>query len=330
MTMRRRGSFALALVIAGCGGSSGTPDAALPDAPIDALPPPPWFQPRPGEARDWDIQLGAPIDLSAPHTMYVIDLWAAVPAATTIDYGDGDPVSVPAGKQAGAIAMLHARTPAAVVICRVDTGGLELAAPDARKFPGYEANPPDNPTPPKAGSVIGWSIDSPAERFLDVRAASVPKFQALIWKRLDLAKQIGCDGVLGDRNDTDSAVAGFTDIKLTDVKSWYEAVITQTHMRTMSAGMKDGFELPSLPDEVATMADWGVIQRCGEYEDCDTARPFINLHKAVFAIDYQVNTQDQTGIDPSIACPRQITAMIADGLVKDEALSSKYRYQCLP
>jgi hypothetical protein len=332
MTMRRAGISFVALVIAGCGGSPSTPDAASPDARVDAEPPPPWFQPRPGDARDWDIQLAAPIDLSAPRTMFVIDLWAAVPAATTIDYGDGDPVSVPAGAQAGAIATLHARTPPAVVICRVDTGALELAAPDARKFPGYEANPPDNPTPPKSGSVIGWSVDSPAERFLDVRATSFATYQTLVWKRYDLAEQIGCDGVVGDRIDSRSSEAGFKspDITQPDLQSLYEATVTQGHMRTMSVGMKDGFELSGLPDELATTADWGLIQHCTEIPDCDTARPFINLHKAVFAIDFLVDKQQGIGTDPMVGCPLEINAMIADGIYKDQALSSTYRYQCVP
>ena len=95
----------------------------------------------PGVARNWDVQSTAPFDLTAPRAMYDLDLWALVPATTMLDYGDGDPVTVPAGVLAGKIAELHARTPRTVVICHVDTGAIRLSDPDARKFPGYEASP---------------------------------------------------------------------------------------------------------------------------------------------------------------------------------------------
>lgn len=337
MTMRLARGSLVALVIAGCGGGSSTPDAAPPDAIVDAPPPPPWWEPRPGEARDWDVQLHAPFDTAAAHTMYMLDLWALVPAPTTIDYGDNDPVAVPAGALAGTIATLHARTPPAIVTCFVETGMLDLGAPDARKFPGYEASPPNNPTAPKAGSVIGWSLDGEpvTDRFLDLRAAARATWGPLMTKRIELAKTIGCDAVVGDHNDTAFAggvtgnLAGFM-YTLDDQNAWYREVATETHDRKMSAGMKDAAEAPNQADDLAPVFDWILIQRCAEYDDCDTARPFINLHKAVFAIDYDINQAAGTGIAPSIACPRQLAAMIADGLVKSDALDATVRTQCLP
>ena len=108
---------ALAIGLAGCGGGHATP-------PIDAMGPPTWWQPKLGEAKNWDIQLSGTIDVSAPRVMYDLDLWSLVPSQMTLDYGDGDPVTVPAGALAGTIAQLHARTPATFVICHVETGLL--------------------------------------------------------------------------------------------------------------------------------------------------------------------------------------------------------------
>src|SRR5262245_5849317 len=196
-----------------CGAAAhDAPEA--PDAAVDAAPAPPpapaWWQPRPGDARDWDIQLAAPFDLAAPRAAYDVDLWSVVPAPTVLDYGDGAPITVPAGAQAGAIAALHARTPRAVVICHVDTGALELDRPDAAKFPGYSAKLTACPAgAPTAGSAIGHSAGGPRECYLDVRAASRPSFAPLVWKRLDLARQIGCDAVDGDRNDMLASTPGF-------------------------------------------------------------------------------------------------------------------------
>jgi hypothetical protein len=75
--------------------------------------------------------------------------------------------------------------------------------------------------------------------------------------------------------------------------------------------------------------DWLMVDRCGEDQLCDDTRPFINLNKAVFAIDYD---HDASGaVQPSAPiCMLQGLAMIADGIIKDAGLTSKVRTQCVP
>ena len=314
-------------LVAGCdnGKMHLHPEAGTrPDAPPSVA----WWRPKPGTVKNWDVQLAAPFDVSADRTMYDLDLWA-VATATTIDYGDGDPVTVPAGPLAGTIATLKAHTPAPIVICRVQTGAIRLTDPDARKFPGFEASPPDRPDAPAAGSVIGWSTPAGAdERFLDIREASRAQFAPLIWKRLDLAKQLGCDGVEADRNDMIMLDPGFA-ISVTEQPSWYREVAAQAHERELSVGLKNGTTLPGLIDEVAADFDWAMVERCGEFEDCDALRPVLNLQRAVLAIDYDANIDgDPQGT--TTVCARQVAAMIDDGLVKDVALTSAVRHQCVP
>ena len=319
--MRLVSWFIPVVLLGACGGD----DSTTPDAPpVDAYVPP-WWQPMPGETKNWDVQLHAPFDLSAARVMYDVDLWALTPA-TTIDYGDGDPVTVPAGALAGMIDALHARTPRSVVICHVDTGAIRLGDPDARKFPGFEASPPDRPTPPKAGSVIGWSTTDVTERFLDLRPAARAMWSAAMWKRLDLAKQIGCDGVEPDRNDMVMSDPGFT-IDITEQTSWYVEVAAQAHMRMLSAGMKGADQIPGQTDALADDFDWAMPERCAEFMGCDNLRPFINAHKAVFSIDYSTDI-DGAPQTPSLLCSR--LGLIQDGLVKDAALTSAFRQQCTP
>lgn len=322
---------ALAPLVA-CGGGSGSSVDGGADAfqAADATPPdgpPGWWTPAPGDSRNWDIQLAAPFDLSAPRTMITISLWDAVPTATTLDYGDGAPVTVPVGALADAIATAHARTPRTIVICHVDTGAWEAGRPDAGKFPGASGALPDRPTTPETGSVIGWSASRADERYLDTRAASRAQFAPLIWKRLDLAAQIGCDGVMPDRNDAAPSNPGFA-IEVSDEESWYREVAMQAHARGLSVGMKNGNTIPGLVDTLASVFDWIVIERCGEYQDCDSGRPFVNAHKAALAIDYVPDADG--GVDPAIACPRQMLGQIQDGIVKDAALTSATRTQCTP
>ncbi|MBL0213309.1 MAG: endo alpha-1,4 polygalactosaminidase [Myxococcales bacterium] len=300
-----------------------------PEAGRDA-PPPKWWRPELGTAKDWDIQLAAPYDVSATRTMYDLDLWALVPAPTMIDYGDGDPVSVPAGALAGKAAELRGR--GVKVICHVDTGAIHLTDPDARKFPGFSTapSPPDRPTAPAAGSVIGWSIDDAHldERFLDIRTASRTLWTAKMWKRLDLAKQIGCDGVDGDRNDSISSDPGFT-FTVADQNSWYAELVSQLHMRELSAGMRNGHTLPGQVDMFADDFDWMVVERCGEFADCDQTRPFINLRRVVFAIDYEHDIDGALN-PPALVCGLQRQAQVSEGLIKDDAVTSALRTQCTP
>jgi hypothetical protein len=296
-----------------------------PEAGRDA-PPPPWWRPELGMAKDWDIQLAPPYDVSATRTMYDLDLWALVPAPTMIDYGDGDPVAVPAGALAGKLADLKGR--GVRVMCHVDTGAIHLADPDARKFPGFMVSPPDRPTPIAAGSVIGWSLDDPMERYLDIRPVSRPLWTAIMWKRLDLAKSIGCDGVDGDRNDQALSDPGYT-VDHDMQNSWYAEIVKQLHDRELSAGMRDGNDLPGQVDMFADDFDWLLVNRCGEYQDCDTTRPFIQLRRVVFAVDYQ-HDLDGNANNPDIICGKQQQAQISEGLIKDDAVSSAMRTQCQP
>lgn len=288
----------------------------------------PWWQPMPGQAKNWDVQLHPPYDLSAARTMVDVDLFALTPA-TTIDDGDGDPVTVPAGPLAGMIETLHARTPRTIVICHVDTGAIRLGDPDARKFPGYEAAPPDRPTPVKPGSAVGWSTqdpNEPTERYLDIRPAARAMWSARIWKRLDLAKQIGCDGVEPDRNDMVMGDPGFT-IDIADQTSWFVEVAAQAHMRMLSAGMKGSDQIPGQTDTLVDDYDWAMPQRCAEFMGCDNLRPFINHHKAVLSIDFTTDI-DGNAVPPATLCGR--LGLIQDGLIKDVALSSSFRFQCSP
>jgi Glycoside-hydrolase family GH114 len=320
----------------GCDGESKPPAV---DAAVEAT----WWQPKVGEAKNWDIQLAAPIDVSEPRTMYDLDLWSLVPSSTTIDYGDGDPVAVPAGALAGTIAWLHARTPSTIVICHVDTGALDLTLPDARKFPGYDPDPkkiptnpddPDNTVPdtvkgnPLPGSVIGWHFGTNTKRWLDVREASRAKWIDIMFKRFDLARSIGCDGVEPDHNQVYNFPSGFSPIALESI-SWYIEVARQGHARMLSTGMRNGDMVPDQLDMGAPQFDWLMLDRCGEQMICDEARPFINAQKAVLAIDYNINGETGDTQGATVVCDQQEAAMIVDGIYKDLALTSKVRTPCV-
>jgi len=309
------------VAVAGCAGCGGDPK---PPATPDADPGPQWWQPKVGEAKNWDIQLSAPIDVSAPRVMYDLDLWALVPSPTMLDYGDGLPVMVPAGTLAGTITQLHARTPSTIVICHVETGALEMNRPDAGKF-----------LPAALGSAVP---DLDMARFLDISATGRATWASIMWKRFDLARSIGCDGIEPSHNDVGAYLDPLLPISPEDTYSWYDEIATQGHNRQLSTGMKDSDYVGGAVDEGAPTFDWMMNERCGETETCDVVRPFIDLQKPVFAIDYDFDSGDDSVVPPippmpqgsTVPCMHQGEAMIADGLYKDVALTSKVRTQCEP
>ena len=343
MASMRSLSCATLAVVAACSSGSNKSttwvDGGHRDSAPDALPP--YWEPTTGNVKYWDIQLAAPFDLTKGREMYVLPLWALVPAATTIDYGDGAPVAVPKGALADGIANLHVLRPMPKIICQFGTGSIDLAEPDAKKFPGFEASPPDDPTPPKTGSVIGWSTTLPANRrWLDVRTAGAALVKPLLAKRMELAKTIGCDGVLPDNNDMFRLVmnngsgapgsgTGFVvpaPITITEEQNWYETMAGVAHAAVLSVGARGDFE--SFAGFTAPLFDFEIADRCGELGNCDFTREFANTHKAVLGLEYVLDS-DGNAQNVGTTCGGEGTGnTTVNGIVKDVALTGASYYAC--
>jgi len=309
---------------AGCGGGTSTPDATVTE--------PQWWRPTYGSVQNWDIQLNPPFDVSSPRTMYVLDLWDLVPLPMTLDYGDGTPIPVVAGRLAGRVTELHARTPATVVICRVETGMLEMDRPDTAKFPDTAIGDAIPDSPPLAGRPHG--------KFLDIRATSRAAWAPVMFKRFDLARQIGCDGILPMHNDVGSYLkpTAFT-ITSDDVLSWYTEVAKQGHDRMLSVGLHGGETFPTTYEQELDSFDWAMIERCGEDMSCDLPAPFKRADKPVLALEYQTSLPDPDGDPPTMAVDQTATVCVrqqqekngvTEGLLKDDQLSSAFRMPCEP
>lgn len=321
----RSALFVAVALVAACKGDPVRPDAA--EVVVDAYKPP-WFYPAPGEVKNWDIQINAPYSLvPGQRAMMVVDLWDVAPAST-ITYDDNSMVTVPAGSQAGALTSLKAA--GAVVICHVGTGAMRLDDPDAMKFPGYAASPPNRPDPIAGGSSIGWSTtDGDAmERFVDFRN---PTAAAVLLRRVKLAKEIGCDGILAYRNDgslfgsTATFKNGFTDISPADETAWIVKVAKQGHDLMISVGGRDTHTSGGLT-EIVDDYDWIVAEQCAEDNNCDLARPFLEAHRAVFGLDYNL-TRAGTAQSITTVCLDWVNGQI-DGVLKSAALDSTVREVC--
>jgi len=259
--------------------------------------------PAPGSAKNWDVQLTAPFDLSVQRAMYDLDLFDVVPSPQTLSYADGDLV-IPAGTLPTAIADLQAAN--TKVVCHLGAGLIDTTDPDAAKFPT---------------ALIGKDTHSWQNGFTTVRSIDYrdPRILALVEKRLDLAKQIGCDAVEPDGIDSFKDDTGFVLTEDDEIKYFYQ-VAAEAHRRTLSVGMKNVFQVPNVIDALPAVYDWMFTLRCAEFLDCGLETAFIVASKAVFGVDIKAPDATGHGIAVAAACTAFGTAMV-DGIVKDDTLT---------
>jgi Glycoside-hydrolase family GH114 len=241
-----------------------------------------YWSPAPGTTWQWQIT-GKVTEPFLNVAMYDIDLQDAVPARTVVHVPGFRPVTWPRGLNAGVIGRLHAV--GKKVICYLDTGAWESYRPDAHLFPGWrhagkprsDADVVLNPTSRTGGQH--W----PGEFWLDIRAKQRHRFASIIWARLGLAKQIGCDGVEPDQNNPVGNNPG-RNITYSDEKSWYLEVASQAHAHGLSVGMKNGVEV--IDAQMVRQFDWSLNEECFYFTECNTEQPFIRAGKAVFQAEY--------------------------------------------
>lgn len=299
-------SAVLLFALAACG-DDGPPAPPIdgtggPDGP-EVVPCATCWVPAPGSAKNWDVQLTAPFDVSVQRAMYDLDLFDVVPSPQTLSYADGD-LTIPAGALPTAIADLHAAS--TIVVCHVGAGLIDTTDPDAAKFPSALIG----------ATTVNWQNGFDNDRYLDIRSATT---LALVEKRLDLAKQIGCDAVEADGIDQSKDSPGFP-IAEADVVTYFQKVAAEAHRRTLSVGMKNVWNTPTVISELPTIYDWMMVLRCAEFNDCAKESAFVVAGKAVFGIDIAMPDANGNGIAPATACPRYGAVMI-DGIVKDDTLT---------
>jgi len=168
-------------------------------------------------------------------------------------------------------------------------------------------------------------------RSSSIHSSKLSVLRPLISKRLELAKTIGCDAVVAELHDLLSYQAnpghGFENLQPSDYTSWSTALTERAHGLTLSMGLLSSTAMGV--DGMARLFDWLLIERCGEFDDCDTSRSFIDLDRAVFAIEFDLDLDGEANVE-TIVCGNLAEAGIADGILKSAELSSGYYKRCMP
>jgi hypothetical protein len=201
----------------------------------------------------------------------------AVPASTITNTGTPQMFDIDLfDNTASTISSLHAK--GSKVICYFSAGAYENWRPDASSFPA---------------SVLGNSNGWPGEKWLDIR--NITALGPIMQARLDLAVSKGCDGVEPDNIDGYTNSTGFplTGANQITFNKW---LASEAHKRGLSIGLKNDI------DQVVALQpyfDWALNEQCFQYNECDTLTPFITAGKAVFTVEYSLQT--------SAFCPQSKT-----------------------
>ncbi len=158
------------------------------------------------------------------------------------------------------------------VICYFSAGSWEEFRDDAKDFPE---------------EVLGETLEGwEDEKWLDV--SNYQEFAPIMEARLDMAVQKECDGVEPDNMDGYANDNGF-DLTYEDQVAYSKWIAEEAHKRNLSVGLKNSLEQI---EEVIDYFDFAINEQCFQYEECEELLPFIEQGKAVFGVEYELETDE--------------------------------------
>nr|WP_241852835.1 endo alpha-1,4 polygalactosaminidase [Streptomyces sp. CB02056] len=173
---------------------------------------------------------------------------------------------------ASVVAALHAK--GRKVICYINAGSWEDFRPDSAAF-----------AKSLQGSDTGWK----GEKWFDIR--KLDQLKPLMAARFDMCRSKGFDAVEPDTIEAYNQNSGFP---LTpDDQLKYNRMLAQlAHERGLAIGLKNDLDqIPALlPD-----FDFAVNEECAQFDECDRVAPFVKAGKAVFHVEYKLDTDQFCG-----------------------------------
>lgn len=151
------------------------------------------------------------------------------------------------------------------VICYFSAGTYEDWRSDVSKF--------------RAGDIGAPMGDWPGENWLNTKSKNVRSIMA---SRLDLAVSKGCDGVDPDNMDAYNHETGFV-LGQNDAVNYITYLAGQASSRGLAIGLKNTGDI--IPRVVNTV-QYSVEEACYLYDECDVYKPFADVGKPVFHVEY--------------------------------------------
>jgi len=237
--------------------------AAVPLAAIALL-----FGPAAATARAGSLPDPAPCDgcyAPALQTSWQWQLQGTVDTSVDVEMYDID------GFESSASLVQDLHDAGRKVVCYLDAGSWENFRPDAHDFPDR---------------VLGRSNGWPGERWLDIRRLRV--LRPIMEARLDLCDTKGFDAVEFDNVDGYRNRTGFP-LTGADQLRYDVFLANQAHVRGMSAVLKNDL---GQVRALVPYFDFALNEQCFQYRECDKLTPFVDAGKAVFGVEYHLDTAD--------------------------------------
>jgi hypothetical protein len=157
------------------------------------------------------------------------------------------------------------------VICYLDAGSYENFRPDRGRFP-----------PSVLGKTNGW----PGERWLDIRRLSI--LEPIMRARLALCRAKGFDGVEADNVDGYENDTGFP-LTGDEQLSYNRSLARTAHSLGLSIALKNDVDQARA---LQPYFDYALDEQCFQYSECGKLHPFVAAHKAVFEVEYDLQTSN--------------------------------------
>lgn len=173
------------------------------------------------------------------------------------------------GATTALVAAMHAK--GMHVVCYVSAGTAEDFRSDYSSFSSAVK-----------GKTNGWL----GERWLDIRSDTL---KPIMTARFQNCKNKGFDAVEPDNIDGFTNSTGFP-LTAADQLAYNTWIANTVHSFGMSVALKnDGDQAKTLEP----LFDFGLVEECARYKECQDFFPFRDNNKAVFAAEYQKNKQSQ-------------------------------------
>lgn len=191
------------------------------------------------------------------------------------------------------------------VICYFSAGSYESWRTDADQF---------------SVADIGQTLDGfQDERWLDVRSIDV---REIMKKRLDLAKEKGCDGVEPDNVDGYANNTGLN-LAYDDQLNFNRFLANEAHARNLSMGLKNNLYQVN---DLVNYFDFAVNEQCFEYSECGLLEPFVEQNKPVLHVEFsQALIADQETADNFCFVTNSFGF---SSMVLPFALDDSFRFSC--
>ncbi|KAG9253516.1 glycoside hydrolase superfamily [Emericellopsis atlantica] len=191
------------------------------------------------------------------------------------------------------IDMEHARDFPGIIPTIKESGKVVLCYFNAGALQDWDADKDDFPKA-AIGKTLGGDYED--EWYLDIRNQDVVE---LMYKRLEEAAALGCDGVDPDnvdawaQGDEDATGFGLTQQDYTD----YLIKLAQfAHdSGSLVIGQKNA---PAMAPALVETLDFAVLESCREWDFCEDFQVYVEAGKPVFQIEYPVSIMEQGELSP--------------------------------